>query len=69
MARCTRTRYRLVARDFKEKGGKRECLFAATPASDMLKSLLVLSLKEGLKVTALEVKKAHLNGRQMGTTE
>lgn len=53
---------RLIARDFCEKGGTREDFFAAAPRFDTLKSLLLLSLREGLKVMVVDVKKANLNG-------
>ena len=66
-------RCRLVARDFKPKGEKdRSEIFAAMPPLESKKLLFQqavtqnalnkLSGKDGIKITLIDVKKAHLNG-------
>lgn len=55
-------RSRLVAMNCRDKGGKIEDLFAATPQLDTLKSMLALSFREKVNVMVVDVKKAHLTG-------
>lgn len=52
-----------MARDLKEESDRWEGLFAATPPLETLKATLTLAHRDGLNVLAMDVKKAHLNGK------
>lgn len=51
-----------MARDFKDKGCRGESLFAVTPPSDALKSMLASSFRADLIVIVIDVKKVGLSG-------
>lgn len=58
----TITLSRLVARDFRDKGDKRDDWSKATPPLDRLEYVLALSFKQSLKLMVTDAKQVQCNG-------